>query len=249
MRRISIFNEKGGVGKTTFTSLIACHLSNIGKKVVIMDFDHPTFHMSELHMRELDLIRSGRNTPINRYLSRNPQSLSNVLVVRVEPNGAGRFNPMEIMGVIEDLTKMGFEYIFYEFPGRMSASEPVSVLSTNGLVDKVLVPVDEDSQSRQSAMICCDFFAKAGLPLALFWNRDRSGRDEGDDRYAGAEEEFTSKGYRFLHSRVKQNDGLVRDGNTRFFFRSLHCFPQKYYDAYCKSIMPFIYEAEAFINE
>ena len=39
MKILSLYNIKGGVGKTTLTSLIAYNLSNQGKKILVIDAD------------------------------------------------------------------------------------------------------------------------------------------------------------------------------------------------------------------
>ena len=39
MKIISVFNNKGGVGKTTLTYHLACALAEMGKKILLMDFD------------------------------------------------------------------------------------------------------------------------------------------------------------------------------------------------------------------
>lgn len=39
MKIISVFNNKGGVGKTTLTYHLACALAELGKKILLIDFD------------------------------------------------------------------------------------------------------------------------------------------------------------------------------------------------------------------
>lgn len=70
MVRVTIYNEKGGVGKTTITALLASYLAYAkGKRVCILDFDYPSYHFMEMRRSELSILK---NPPWSRA---SPRSL------------------------------------------------------------------------------------------------------------------------------------------------------------------------------
>ncbi len=56
MKKIALFNHKGGVGKTTLTINIADALSEMGKKVLLIDAD-PQCNLTSFYLNEIDLER------------------------------------------------------------------------------------------------------------------------------------------------------------------------------------------------
>ena len=62
MKRISIYNEKGGSGKTTVGIMLASYLAySCGRRVCVLDFDYPTFHFSQIRDQELEILRNPRS--------------------------------------------------------------------------------------------------------------------------------------------------------------------------------------------
>ena len=54
---ISICNQKGGIGKSTFTMLLASHLHyTLGYDVLVVDCDYPQWSVQAQRERELSLI-------------------------------------------------------------------------------------------------------------------------------------------------------------------------------------------------
>ncbi|MHC2019263.1 ParA family protein [Methylobacterium sp. CM6247] len=56
MKKIALFNHKGGVGKTTLTINIADALSDLGKTVIIADAD-PQCNVTSFYVEEDSLER------------------------------------------------------------------------------------------------------------------------------------------------------------------------------------------------
>ena len=72
MVRLSIYNEKGGVGKTTITAMLASYLAYAhGKSVCVLDFDYPSYHFMELRQSEMRLADDPKS-PLSWWLRINP---------------------------------------------------------------------------------------------------------------------------------------------------------------------------------
>ena len=63
---ISICNQKGGIGKSTFTMLLASHLHyTLGYDVLVVDCDYPQWSVQAQRERELSLIgKHGKIDPV-----------------------------------------------------------------------------------------------------------------------------------------------------------------------------------------
>ncbi|MBK9521218.1 MAG: ParA family protein [Rhodocyclaceae bacterium] len=69
--RIAIFNQKGGVGKTTTTLNIAAAAARLGQQVLAVDLD-PQAHLTSIH-RE-DTISESRDSIFSHYRDNRPMS-------------------------------------------------------------------------------------------------------------------------------------------------------------------------------
>lgn len=84
MKVIAVFNQKGGVGKTSVSFHLGWYLSEIGKKVLLVDLD-PQGNLSSLF--ETDACLASQI-----FTSEPPQSLAPADVERSGPSGPRRFS-------------------------------------------------------------------------------------------------------------------------------------------------------------
>ncbi|MBR6414614.1 MAG: ParA family protein, partial [Bacteroidales bacterium] len=146
MVRASIYNEKGGVGKTTITAMLASYLSYVhGKSVCILDFDYPSYHFMELRREELAILKEPRS-PLSLWLRNNPSPVEPYDVFSFPPGRGGVYAPREVFTYLQNVLSGGYDYVFYDFPGRFAPDEPVSYIAASGFLDFAGIPMDTDVQ-------------------------------------------------------------------------------------------------------
>lgn len=152
MKTISIFNQKGGVGKTTSVVNLAVSLSKLNKKVLVIDFDPQAntttglgFDKNELEKsiykmfydegdKYKDYILKSEEGP---YLIASENSLSGLEVELVSLDEEERLKMLN--QIIEELKK-DFDIILIDCPPSLG------LLSLNALVasDSIIIPIQTE---------------------------------------------------------------------------------------------------------
>ena len=241
MVRLSIYNEKGGVGKTTTTAMLASYLAYAhGKSVCVLDFDYPSYHFMELRQSELR-IAANPKTPLAFWQRNNPLAGEPYQVFSFPPGDGGIYRPREVFVYLQNILADGYDYVFYDFPGRFAPGEPVSFIAANGFLDFMAIPMDTDAQSRRSALVVADAIQAAGIPLSLFWNRVSAPESKGSGvRFRRGAEPFISRGMDVMDEAVRDVRIISRDSSEMAFVRSTLCFPTRYVNMRSASIIPFL---------
>ena len=249
MARISIYNEKGGVGKTTITAMLASYLAYAyGKSVCVLDFDYPAYHFMEMRRSELN-IAADPKSPLSIWLRGNPSPVEPYEVISLPPGAGGIYRPEEVFTYLGNILSGGFDYVFYDFPGRFAAGEPVSFIAANGFLDFMGIPMDTDNQSRRSALVVADAIQKRGIPLSLFWNRVSVWEAKGDgSRFRRGAEPFLSRGMEVMDESVRDIRKFSRDSSEMAFIRSTLCFPVRYVNKWSPAIIPLLEALKARID-
>lgn len=159
-RVIAIFNQKGGVGKTTTAMNLAAYLSLLGKKTLLIDFD-PQFNATiglgvkhEPHETAYHSIFA--NQPIERSIK--PTSIFNFEIVPSSADLAGALVELtdiperhkRLRNVIASI-RPKYDFILIDM------APSLSLLSVNGLVaaDEILIPIQ------------CEYYSLEGLNQLL----------------------------------------------------------------------------------
>ena len=241
MVRVSIYNEKGGVGKTTVTALAASYLAYAkGRKVCVLDFDYPSYHFMDLRRRETAILQDPRS-PLAAWLRNTPSTAGPYDIFSLPPGRGGTYRPLEVFPYLDEVLSSGYDYVFYDFPGRFAQGEPVSFIAANGYLDFAAVPMDTDVQSRRSALVVADALSRVGIPVTLFWNRVSLWEARGDGgRFRRGAEPFAARGMEVMDLSVRDIRKLSRDPSEMAFIRSTLCFPERYVNKWSPAIVPFL---------
>lgn len=152
MKTISIFNQKGGVGKTTSVVNLAVSLSKLNKKVLVIDFDPQANTTTGLDFDKNELEKSiykmfydeGDNykdyilkSEEGPYLIASENSLSGLEVELVSLDEEERLKMLS--QIIEELKK-DFDIILIDCPPSLG------LLSLNALVasDSIIIPIQTE---------------------------------------------------------------------------------------------------------
>lgn len=152
MKTISIFNQKGGVGKTTSVVNLAVSLSKLNKKVLVIDFDPQANTTTGLGFDKNELEKSiykmfydeGDNykdyilkSEEGPYLIASENSLSGLEVELVSLDEEERLKMLS--QIIEELKK-DFDIILIDCPPSLG------LLSLNALVasDSIIIPIQTE---------------------------------------------------------------------------------------------------------
>lgn len=155
MAVIAVFNQKGGVGKTTTTLNVAAALAKMGKDPIVIDLDpqaHLTISLGMSHVAGADsvaaffreekvLAQLCRELPSHLRLIPGHLELSKIEALQARSASAARRLKL---GLEEELAKEGA-------PILIDCCPMLGVMSLNAIIacDRVLVPVSADFLSMQ----------------------------------------------------------------------------------------------------
>jgi cellulose biosynthesis protein BcsQ len=181
MKVFSVSNRKGGVGKSTWTRIVATmlyHMSFGKRKLCIVDFDDQatTSNHRERELRDKGLMGQIRNMFPKDYKAR---------IENLYPIYSWGYEKY-----IDNLTglKKNFDFVFLDFPGNTDIKQ----LDTLQTIDKALIPVMADTDDIESSMsymkLCNRLNIKPGWFLNVYQNTrfQKFIRDNGHEKYFSA---------------------------------------------------------------
>ena len=141
---IAVCNQKGGVGKSTFTVLLASYLHYIvGHDVLVVDCDYPQWSIYAQRERELSLIEHDdyHKLLLVRQFKATGRKLWPVL----------KCMPPEAPEEVERLLQSGYHprIILYDLPGTVNAEGVIRLLAS---LDAVFVPMKADKVVMESTL-------------------------------------------------------------------------------------------------
>ena len=236
MKVVTIFNEKGGTGKTTLLSMFASWLAYEKKeRVAVYDFDFPSYQLHNMRLLEEETLKRG--APDLAKLCAGNEFYP---IARVKGNYTG-FTQKELGTLVSQMKKVRDSYDGYlllDFPGRFLRNDPSYAIMSAGLVDLVVFPVDTDRQSLSSALNLVSILrGKPGAPFlepgtkenqdVLFvWNKENRAERRGNRDWYGEWDAFLEKmGIPVAGARIRDILIARRDFGTFGFIRSTVCWP------------------------
>jgi cellulose biosynthesis protein BcsQ len=222
---VAFTNQKGGVGKSAVTVLVASWFHYVkGKNVLVVDCDYPQH--SILGMRERD-----------RESVLKSESYKQLLMAQFERTGKKSYPILKsippearqaVDGYIEE-TGQQFDLVLFDLPGTVSTA---GVLTTLFNMDYAFIPIVSDRMVMQSSMVFASSIrnyisAHPETPLCgvyLFWNRvqNRSSK-EVFEQYGGILKEL---GINVLETVLPDSPRYSRElsnsGGKPFFRSTVH---------------------------
>lgn len=179
---VTVFNPKGGVGKTTVAVNLAAALTAMGRRVLLVDADTVTGHIANslglehvptLVDEVIDAHDAGHDPPatIDELISPHPSGLG-VLVLASGPLKTSLLDPDHVAGAIGS-ARRSFDVVVVDLHPDYDALNRAIF----GETDRILVPVTPDVPALRAAAQLRDVAAEIGFAekLAVVVNRANSG--------------------------------------------------------------------------
>lgn len=183
---LSICNQKGGVGKSTFTVLLASWLHHIlGRNVLVVDCDYPQWSIAAQRDRELAVLEHSDYYKLLmvRQFRQAQRKIWPIVKSNVESAAAN---------VQQALEQYDADIILYDLPGTVATDGVIGVLSS---LDYLFVPMKADKVVMESTLSFANILHRTAVqnpkvPLqrvSLFWTMiDRRERTPLYDQYEKA---------------------------------------------------------------
>jgi len=152
-RVIAIWNQKGGVGKTTTAVNLGAYLASLGKKTLLVDFDPQANASSALGYDPAGTETSVYHGVLGRVSPKEvvkQSSLFNFHLVPAAPHLAGTLVEFVNAPAREHFLRRFLHYLRHEYDYVLIDLPPsLSLLTVNGLVagDEIIVPVQTEYYS------------------------------------------------------------------------------------------------------
>ena len=114
---VAFSTQKGGVGKTTLTVLVASYLHYIkGYSVAVVDCDYPQYSIVEMRERDLKTVMEDEHYKLMAYRQFSSLGRKAYPVVSSTPEDA--------VQVASQLAETGeFDFIFFDLPGTVNNAD------------------------------------------------------------------------------------------------------------------------------
>lgn len=212
---VSFFSAKGGTCKTTMNMLFAGFLRyQLGKRVIVMDFDGPEYNLYNTREREL------------LYAEKNGITIDTDGLYPIQQvEDASAQGVKEVRSFIEEL-RPHFDYLVMDFPGSFADGDAVCRLALARVFDLLVIPVELDGMIVASAKSLAGILQELGQETLLFFNKVHG--KEKPALYEALTAWFDAKGMKVSPHRVKNSLKMRRDAdNGLTFSRSTVQFPLK----------------------
>jgi cellulose biosynthesis protein BcsQ len=169
---VAVSNQKGGVGKSVFTVLVAGYFHYLkGKNVLVVDCDYPQFSIHSL--RERDKLAVARNETYKQMVISQFSRLGKkaYAVITANPGQA-----KDVADSFLETSETPIDVIFFDLPGTVNAK---GIFKSIINMDYIFTPIVPDRMVMQSSMSFVatvqDYISlNPQAPLKeihVFWNR------------------------------------------------------------------------------
>ena len=173
MKTITFFNEKGGVGKSTFAIMYASWLKyKHGVKVAIADFNDriTDYRAKEVFERER-LIKD--NPDIKPYDEKNAWPIVRALLSEIEEHKKTNLDfPYAVWLRYETIRNRlkGYDVIICDFPGSLTSGEYSQIRNCN-LLNLTVIPLENETMTIKSTYMVKELLEGGNDCYCIFLNR------------------------------------------------------------------------------
>jgi len=169
---VAFASQKGGVGKSTFTTLAASTMHyRLGYNVAVIDCDFPQYSIAQ--MRERDMKTILQNETFKQLAKRQFIDLDKNAypVLQVKADSA-----LEAAGQLLTDTDMQLDVIFFDLPGTVNSAGIITALAG---MDYLFIPITADRIVLESALVFTQLITDVLMAqpnvnireVQLFWNQ------------------------------------------------------------------------------
>lgn len=219
--KISFYTQKGGVGKSTLTTLLASQLHyRLGYNVLVMDCDFPQNSLINMRERDKDSIMHNeyyKQAAIKQFQTLKKKAYS---IVKCKAEDA-----LEIAKDTMKELDQTFDVVFFDLPGTANTK---GVLSTLNSMDYIFSPIIADRLVVESTLgftkafesLPKDTDKQAKQELWLFWNQV-DGREK-TDLYNSYEKVIQQLDIPIMQTRIKDSKRFRKETEAtgKYVFRS-----------------------------
>lgn len=167
---VSICNQKGGVGKSDFTMLLASELYYVqGLSIAVIDCDYPQYTSYNLRQREIELVKN--NQFYNRKANEQYERIKRPVypIFKTTPQKG-----LDMYEYILSNSKIEYDIILFDLPGTVNNNGVIRILDK---IDFFFIPIEATREVLESSL---SFAAIINLNLIrqdlnnhlyLFWNK------------------------------------------------------------------------------
>lgn len=143
---IAFSTQKGGVGKTVFTVLVASYLHyERGYKVGVIDCDYPQYSIDGMRKREEQILREDNYYKLMAY---NQFSQKNELNAYLVESATGE-NAISCANKMIGESSVDLDFIFFDLPGTLNSKGIIMTLSQ---MDYIFSPISADRYVLESTL-------------------------------------------------------------------------------------------------
>lgn len=218
---IAFSSQKGGVGKSTFTALIASALHyRMGYNVAVFDADFPQHSL--VKMRERDLAIVMENETLKKLAFKQFKTINKKAYPIFQNRAEGLLDMAQ--GFIKT-SEINYDIIFFDLPGTVNTP---GILNSLAGMDHIFTPITADRFVMESTLIFTQLMQDVIMKkvqtnlksINLFWNQV-DGRETTPlyEIYSNVIEEL---GLSLMKTRIKNSSRLRKESerNSKIIFRS-----------------------------
>lgn len=218
---IAFSSQKGGVGKSTFTTLVASTMHyRMGYNVVVFDADFPQHSLMKMKERDLKMVMENealKKQAYNQFMAINKKAYE-IIQYRAD-------NVLEAAQEYVNTSSVPIDAVFFDLPGTVNTS---GILKALAGMHHIFTPIMADRVVMESTLIFTqlmkDIIMKEGetsiKTINLFWNQV-DGR-ESTPLYKLYNNLIEELGFSLMRNQVKSSTRFRKESeaNSKVVFRS-----------------------------